>query len=296
MEKTMDSGDGPGVHGTSGISVAGAPFKAEAPSFARIATLESLREHLQWAIELEHFTLPPYLCALYSLDAVRNPEASKAVASVLVEEMLHMTLAANLLNAVGGRPQLDTPQMLSVYPRCLPHGLCLAHGDRWFEVPLLPFGPEALDVFLKIEQPVAAGGLPESDGYETIGQFYHAVRSGLLDLWIDLGAPRVFCGEPARQIADAPFPGGGRIFAINSLATALAALDEIVEQGEGRQAWRGVGRRPRRHPSRPRAGRSLLSFSGAQAWPALPSRRYATIRSDRRHHLDRLEWRPTDAT
>jgi hypothetical protein len=34
---------------------------AEAPSFARIATLESLREHLQWAIKLEHFTLPPYL-------------------------------------------------------------------------------------------------------------------------------------------------------------------------------------------------------------------------------------------
>ena len=78
--------------------------KAEAPSFARIATLESLREHLQWAIELEHFTLPPYLCALYSLDAIRNPEASEVVASVLVEEMLHMTLAANLLNAVGGRP------------------------------------------------------------------------------------------------------------------------------------------------------------------------------------------------
>lgn len=73
-----------------------------APSFGRIATIESLREHLQWAIELEHFTLPPYLCALYSLDAGRNPEATEVLASVLVEEMLHMTLAANLLNAVGG--------------------------------------------------------------------------------------------------------------------------------------------------------------------------------------------------
>src|SRR5947208_16921497 len=41
----------------------------EIPSCGRIATVESLREHLQWAIELEHFTLPPYLCALYSLDA-----------------------------------------------------------------------------------------------------------------------------------------------------------------------------------------------------------------------------------
>jgi hypothetical protein len=35
----------------------GADMDAEVPSFARIATLESLREHLQWPIELEHFTL-----------------------------------------------------------------------------------------------------------------------------------------------------------------------------------------------------------------------------------------------
>jgi ferritin-like protein len=82
-----------------------------------IATLESLREHLQWAIELEHSILPPYLCALYSLDPARNPAAAEVVLSVFLEEMLHTTLAANLLNAVGGRPQLHTPRMLPSYPR-----------------------------------------------------------------------------------------------------------------------------------------------------------------------------------
>jgi Ferritin-like len=213
-----------------------ASAKLESPSFARITTLDSLREHLQWAIELEHFTLPPYLCGLYSLDAVRNPEAAEVVVSVFVEEMLHMTLAANLLNAVGGRPQLDTPRMLPGYPRCLPHGDCS------FEVQLLPFGPEALDVFLKIEQPAAATDRPESDRYETIGQFYKAICGSLRALSVDLGEPRVFCGDPARQISDAPFPGGGRIVAINSLATALSALDEIVEQGEGAkhvEVWDG---------------------------------------------------------
>ena len=43
-------------------------------------------------------------------------------------------------------------------------------------------------------------------------------------------------------MAEAPFPGGGRIIAIDSLTTALAALDEIVEQGEGAdplQVWDG---------------------------------------------------------
>ena len=39
-----------------------ATAKLEKPSLTRIATLESLREHLQWAIELEHFTLPPWIC------------------------------------------------------------------------------------------------------------------------------------------------------------------------------------------------------------------------------------------
>jgi len=209
---------------------------AEAPSFARIATLESVREHLQWAIELEHFTLPPYLCALYSIDAVRNPEAADVVASVLIEEMLHMTLAANLLNAVGGRPRLDSPRMLLGYPRCLPHGDCS------FEVPLLPFGPEALEVFLKIEQPAADRDLPESDRYETIGQFYGAIRDGLCALSADFGEPRVFCGDTARQIATTGFPGGGRVIAVQGLASALAALDEIVEQGEGTkrvEVWDG---------------------------------------------------------
>ena len=93
---------------------------------ARIVTLEDLREHLQWAIELEHSTLPPYLCALYSLDPERNPEAVEVVGSVFTEEMLHLTLAANILNAVGGRPRLDTPGMLPPHPRRLPHGDRLA--------------------------------------------------------------------------------------------------------------------------------------------------------------------------
>jgi len=78
---------------------------------------------------------------------------------------------------------------------------------------LLRFSREALDVFLKIECPEAPGAPPESDAYETIGQFYDAIRGGLRALCAELGEPRVFCGDPARQISDAPFPGGGRIIA-----------------------------------------------------------------------------------
>ena len=214
-----------------------AGVRVSAPLGGTIPSLESLREHLQWAIELEHSTIPPYLCALYSIEPGRNFDAVEVISSVVVEEMLHLTLAANLLNAVGGRPLLDIPQMLPGYPRPLPH------SDRSFEISLFRFGAEAIETFLKIEQPSSANGLPEGDNYETIGQFYQAIKLGLRELSEALGEANVFCGEPARQVTDQHFySGGGRIIAVDSLATALAALEEIVEQGEGAghaQVWDG---------------------------------------------------------
>ncbi|MGQ4390169.1 ferritin-like domain-containing protein [Streptomyces sp. SAS_270] len=210
---------------------------AEVPSTARIATLESLREHLQWAIELEHATLPPYLCALYSLDSAKNPDAAQAVGSVFVEEMIHLALAANLLNAVGGQPRLDTPQMLPRHPRPLPH------GDRSLELSLVPFGAEALEMFLRLEQPALPSAPAEGDNYETIGQFYDAIEEGLRHLCAELGEREVFCGDPARQVTAGPFSHtGGQLAAVTDLASALAALEEIVEQGEGTargEVWDG---------------------------------------------------------
>ncbi|MGW0802573.1 ferritin-like domain-containing protein [Nonomuraea sp. NPDC002799] len=201
----------------------------------RIDTIDSLREHLQWAIELEHATLPPYLCALYSLDPERNPEATQVVGSVFAEEMLHLTLAANLLNAVGGRPRLDLPRLLPPHPRKLPHGE--------LELSLLPFGPQALEMFLRLERPAPPGAPAEGDGYETIGQFYHAVEQGLRHLCEQHGERKLFCGDPARQIRGSHFRHtAGSLFAVEDLESALGALAEIVEQGEGTargEVWDG---------------------------------------------------------
>ncbi|MGJ6966769.1 ferritin-like domain-containing protein [Streptosporangium sp. G11] len=210
---------------------------AAAASSARIDTLDSLREHLQWAIELEHATLPPYLCALYSLDPERSPEAVEVVGSVFVEEMLHLVLAANLLNAVGGRPRLDTPELLPPHPRPLPH------GDRSLELSLLPFGAEALEMFLRLERPAPPGAAAEGDDYETIGQFYAAIEQGLRHLCDRFGERAVFSGDPARQVSAGHFRHtAGRLVAVDGLDSALAALQEIVEQGEGTsrgEVWDG---------------------------------------------------------
>ncbi|MRH92161.1 hypothetical protein GFY24_32790 [Nocardia sp. SYP-A9097] len=202
-----------------------------------IETVEDLRRHLQWAIELEHATIPPYMCALYSLEPGSNVEAAQVISSVFVEEMLHLALAANLLNAVGGEPRLDAPELLPAYPHPLPH------GDRSVNLQLAPFGSEALELFLSIERPASAQALPESDGYRTIGQFYAALELGIRTLVDTLGEDAVFCGDPNRQLNEMHFnSGGGQVIPVHDLKSALAALAEIVEQGEGAartEVWDG---------------------------------------------------------
>jgi hypothetical protein len=210
------------------VLVPGGTLLADAGTFGRIDDVEGLRSHLQCAIELEHSTLPPYLCALYSLDRDRNIAAGEVLLSVFVEEMLHLALAANLLNAVGGRPRLDAPELVPGYPRSLPH------GDPSLQLSLLPFGREAVQQFASLERPAAAGAPAQGDDYAAISQFYTAIRQGIVELCASEGEDVLFSGDPARQIDTSfSYGGSGRIIRVDDATSALTALDEIVEQGEG---------------------------------------------------------------
>lgn len=194
-----------------------------------ILDLNGLRTHLQWAIELEHSTLPPYLTALYSLHPGQNTEAAKVLLSVAIEEMLHMTLVANVLNAIGGKPCLDSADFIPTYP-CY-----MTHSNQAFQVHTGKFSRDSVAMMMQIEKPEPAGAPPEDDNYETIGQFYEALEEGLVRLCGELGEAAVFTGNPATQLTAEHFHyyGSGRIIAVTDLASALAALEEIVEQGEG---------------------------------------------------------------
>ena len=68
-----------------------------------IGSVDGLQAALQSAIELEHATIPPYLYAIYSL-GTDNREIAGRIHTVVIEEMAHFTLAANILNAIGGPP------------------------------------------------------------------------------------------------------------------------------------------------------------------------------------------------
>ncbi len=212
-----------------------------------ITTLEGLREHLQSAIALEHATLPPYFCALYSIRFGTNTESVEIVKSVFIEEMLHLVLAANVLNAVGGSPVLDGPGFVPDYPAYLPH------SNNAFLVSLAPFAQETVETFMRIERPGERHADSEAEAYETIGQFYRAIEEGLKMLTSTLGHDAVFTGDPERQISPAMlgFSGDRRVVDVHNLATALLAIDEIEEQGEGlkhRQVWDGD--RDMFHPER----------------------------------------------
>lgn len=205
--------------------------------------VHGLREALQAAIELEHSVIPPYLYALYSLMPGGNGTVAEIIRSVVDEEMLHLTLAANLLNAVGGRPALDWPGMLPRYPGPLPGTV-----DDGLVVGLAPFSiPLVRDTFMRIEQPelpenyggappasAACGGAAGSAGWAgsgsageglTIGQFYRQIRTTLVALGED-----AFTGRRHHQVTTNLLPGA---IPVTGVASACQAIDTIIDQGEG---------------------------------------------------------------
>lgn len=211
-------------------------------------TLDHLRLHLQAAVELELLVIPPYLSALYSLHPGTNQEAALIVRSVVVEEMLHLTLAANVLNAIGGHPTVNNPDWVPRYPAKIPY------HEGTLAVSLRPFGDEALDAFLAIENPSytppKAVRVPDDaatprvltldsgDGddcsYATVGAFYRAIECGLKSLVARLGESPVFTGDRRRQVGPEHYYGaGGQAIEVTGLESALEAIDHIVEQGEG---------------------------------------------------------------
>lgn len=182
-------------------------------------TQDQLIDHLQDAVELELYTIPLYLCAYYSfVDSAGTP--AQLIMNTVNEEMLHLELACNTLNAVGGHPVL-TGAAAPTYPSDIP----------FIDPPLrLNLGPASLRqalMFMQIELPSyddpSTETGPEPD-YATIGAFYDAVEAGLK-------AVDQFPGDSSCQ-ASGVFDDHSD-FAVTDLSTALQALTLIVSQGEG---------------------------------------------------------------
>lgn len=185
--------------------------------------LDDVQEGLQAAIELELALIPPYLSALWSIKE-RRSRAAQLVLNVVVEEMLHMALAANILNAIGGAPRLLGADVVPAYPCELP-----GQVQEGVVVGLRRCDRAQLEVFKQIEAPERpvdvvqeAVALPPV----TVGQFY----DGIADKLEELG-PSIFTGDPGRQLRR--WPTLGELRPVSDLRGAKWAIEVIKEQGEG---------------------------------------------------------------
>lgn len=185
--------------------------------------LSWLQESLQAALELEFATLPIYLSGMWSIKN-QSGEVYDLINSVVLEEMLHMGFACNMLKAIGGTPKIVAP----TYPGHLPGGVL---PD--LEVYLGGLNPKTLDMYMAIEEPEHPLALAEAE-YPTIGMFYDAIR----ELFQTLSPPISTDGQVTVKLS-VPNPDGSGttitepLTLLTSLDDVLTAIATIKDQGEG---------------------------------------------------------------
>lgn len=210
-------------------------------------TVDGVAAALTTAVQLELSTVPPYLTALFSIKHGTNRLAGALVQSVVMEEMLHMTLAANTLIAIGGNPDIVAAGAGLAYPGPLPLLV-----DDGLVVSLGALTPAQVALFMAIERPDSTDILPGETTpstppavpgeYASIGDFYRAIMQALAAL-----GEAVFAAPRLEQQVDIgkwfpPVPSAPAMGKVNSVATAVMALQTIADQGEG------VAVGPRYHP------------------------------------------------
>jgi Ferritin-like len=264
-----------------------------------VETREELVYLLAQASELEHGVMCEYLFALWSMK--RRPDEGlnveqlaqvarwgRTISRVAMEEMLHLALTTNLLSAVGAAPHFHRPNF-PILSRWYPPGVQIA---------LVPFGERALRHFLYLERPDGIE-LEDAEGFEaareaqplrgpdtatlmagpreyhTVGQLYRSIEHGLERLVDRYGEAGVFVGPATAQATGEVFAWPG-LRAVRDLASAKAAIELIIEQGEGaRGNWREAhfGRFAAMLDEYLAATRADPGFSPARpTWPAYAGR------------------------
>ena len=189
----------------------------------------TLINNLHAAMAVELTTIPTYLYAYWSLKTQEEGGsysaslAARLIMSVITEEMLHLGLVANVLNALGEKPALNRKRFIPHYPAPI---LRHSTGEYGFEVGLLKFSNAALTTFLEIELPSwKIQSTPTQErSWDTIGAFYEAIEQ---ELTVDLDYSH------GNQLAGFNNPGIGQMIQVTSQQTAIDALELIVDQGEG---------------------------------------------------------------
>lgn len=201
--------------------------------------LEALHTHLQYAVDLEFWTIPFYMASLYSIKD-QTSDAYQLIQSVAYQEMLHVQLAANIANAFGLSPSFEAPTYAGQTIPHLDFALDTPNPTEKFTPYTAEIGPldEAhINAMLLIEYPEWDGGHtpdldPTAKTYGSIGEFYDALQAGVIELADHIVGGRRQVGFFERYYADFPdqtIDLDGR----KGLPQALRLINAIREQGEG---------------------------------------------------------------
>jgi hypothetical protein len=200
-----------------------------------------LGDLLQNALCLEFATIPIYLAAAFSLSDSNKP-IRQLIMRAAIEEMLHFTVVANTMNAIGIAPDIDAA--VPSYP-C---DLDLLTPPLHLE--LESFSVELIErTFLRIETPREPIHFRKAmeDVPRTVGEFYE----GIIEILESDKIPDLFrpSARNAAVVPDPPnfprvayrdendqgtYPLPASIdFAIVDSASAVRHLRWLVDQGEG---------------------------------------------------------------
>lgn len=177
-----------------------------------------LKRSLRAAIKLEFFTIPPYLTAFWSIGT--SSRVADTIKEVVLEEMLHMGLACNMLVGLGEAPTFTTPKSVPIYPRPLPGDV-----NPDLNISLRRLTPSQLKVFMDIEYPEGGPITAEAArSFDTIGEFYAALLQAFetVNPTLDVKKQR-----------DVMFQPYFHLFAVANLCDVRKAIDLIRRQGEG---------------------------------------------------------------
>ena len=201
--------------------------------------IKHLRRHLQYAVDLEFWTIPFYMSAMYSI-VDPSDEAFQLIQSVVYQEMLHVQLAANVANAYGVDVKFKAPR----YEPCnIPHlNFKLDKPDPtttfnpWNST-IGPLDVERINAMCLIEYP-EWGPVPKPElrqsakRYGSIGEFYAAVRLGAGEhkKAIKGGRNQIdFFGRFYKDLDNMTVTKSGAA----GFKQVEQLIDVIVEQGEG---------------------------------------------------------------
>jgi hypothetical protein len=222
-----------------------------------IENREELLFLLGEASQLEHMLMCEYLFAVFSLKrdvsegiTTEQLEAIKrwdrVISEVAAQEMLHLTLASNMLSAIGSSAHFNRPNFPQ-QSKYFPAGV---------KVALLPFGKDALLHFLYLERPegleredaailesrsveeephsviTSQNLVPEPEEFATVGHLYRGIERGFQQLVEKQGEQHIFIGPPKAQATQQYF-SWPELITVTNLASAIQAIETIVEEGEG---------------------------------------------------------------